>query len=282
MSGPARNGAKSRSRVARNWRTLAGSVLVAIVLLSALFGPAILPNDPLKPDFLATLAAPSGRFWLGTDELGRDLLARLTTGARVSLLVGSLSVGLAFLIGTTIGLLAGYGGPLGDMLLMRAMDVLFAFPSILLALAITAVLGPSLGNVIIAIAVVYTPVFARLARAQVLVVRELAYVEAARAMGFRRGQILSGTILPNVAGPLIVQGSLLFASAIITETYLSFLGLGVQPPQPSWGSMLRDAIGFMEIAPWMAWYPGMAIFIAVLGFNLLGDGLLDRFDPRRA
>ena len=182
----------------------------------------------------------------------------------------------------TIGLLAGYGGPLGDMLLMRAMDVLFAFPSILLALAITAVLGPSLGNVIIAIAVVYTPIFARLARAQVLVVRELAYVEAARAMGFRRGQILFGTILPNVAGPLIVQGSLLFASAIITETYLSFLGLGVQPPQPSWGSMLRDAIGFMEMAPWMAWYPGMAIFVAVLGFNLLGDGLLDRFDPRRA
>ena len=282
MSGPARNGAKTRSRVARNWRMLAGSVLVAIVLLSALFGPAILPNDPLKTDFLATLAAPDGRFWLGTDELGRDLLARVTTGARVSLLVGSFSVGLAFLIGTTIGLLAGYGGPLGDMLLMRAMDVLFAFPSILLALAITAVLGPSLGNVIIAIAVVYTPVFARLARAQVLVVRELAYVEAARAMGFRRGQILFGTILPNVASPLIVQGSLLFASAIITETYLSFLGLGVQPPQPSWGSMLRDAIGFMEIAPWMAWYPGMAIFIAVLGFNLLGDGLLDRFDPRRA
>ncbi|MCA3261288.1 MAG: ABC transporter permease [Telmatospirillum sp.] len=271
-----------RGLVARNWRTLAGAVLVGAVVLGALVGPALLPHDPLKTDFLATLAAPDGRFWLGTDELGRDLLARVATGARVSLLVGSLSVGLALLLGTTIGLLAGYGGPIGDTLLMRAMDVLFAFPSILLALAITAVLGPSLGNVIVAIAVVYTPVFARLARAQVLVVRELAYVEAARAMGFRHGQILFGTILPNVAGPLIVQGSLLFASAIITETYLSFLGLGVQPPQPSWGSMLRDAIGFMEIAPWMAWYPGIAIFVAVLGFNLLGDGLLDRFDPRRA
>jgi peptide/nickel transport system permease protein len=277
---PART--RRRSSIARNWRTLAGSLLVATVLLGALLGPALLPHDPLKTDFMATLAAPDARFWLGTDDLGRDLLARVTSGARVSLLVGSFSVGIALLLGTTIGLVAGYGGALADTLLMRAMDVLFAFPSILLALAITAVLGPSLGNVVIAIAVVYTPVFARLARAQVLVVRELAYVEAARAMGFRRGQILFGTILPNVAGPLIVQGSLLFASAIITETYLSFLGLGVQPPQPSWGSMLRDAIGFMEIAPWMAWYPGIAIFLAVLGFNLLGDGLLDRFDPRRA
>jgi peptide/nickel transport system permease protein len=282
MIAKARKNFGRRSLVARNWRTLAGTALVGTVVLGALLGPALLPHDALKTNFLATLAPPDGRFWLGTDDLGRDLLARVATGARVSLLVGSLSVGLALFLGTTIGLLAGYGGPLGDTLLMRAMDVLFAFPSILLALAITAVLGPSLGNVIIAIAVVYTPVFARLARAQVLVVRELAYVEAARAMGFRRGQILFGTILPNVAGPLIVQGSLLFASAIITETYLSFLGLGVQPPQPSWGSMLRDAIGFMEIAPWMAWYPGIAIFMAVLGFNLLGDGLLDRFDPRRA
>jgi peptide/nickel transport system permease protein len=282
MIAKARKNFGRRSLFARNWRTLAGAALVGAVVSGALLGPALLPHDPLKTDFLATLAPPGGSFWLGTDDLGRDLLARVATGARVSLLVGSLSVGLALFLGTTIGLLAGYGGPLGDTLLMRAMDVLFAFPSILLALAITAVLGPSLGNVIIAIAVVYTPVFARLARAQVLVVRELAYVEAARAMGFRRGQILFGTILPNVAGPLIVQGSLLFASAIITETYLSFLGLGVQPPQPSWGSMLRDAIGFMEIAPWMAWYPGIAIFMAVLGFNLLGDGLLDRFDPRRA
>jgi peptide/nickel transport system permease protein len=282
MTGGTRKRIARHGIVARNWRTLAGAALVGAVVLGALAGPALLPHDPLKTDFLATLAAPDGRFWLGTDELGRDLLARVATGARISLLVGSLSVGLALLLGTTIGLLAGYGGPLSDTLLMRAMDVLFAFPSILLALAITAVLGPSLGNVIVAIAVVYTPVFARLARAQVLVVRELAYVEAARAMGFRHSQILFGTILPNVAGPLIVQGSLLFASAIITETYLSFLGLGVQPPQPSWGSMLRDAIGFMEIAPWMAWYPGIAIFVAVLGFNLLGDGLLDRFDPRRA
>ncbi len=282
MIGRTRKHSGRRSYVARNWRTLSGALLVGAVVLGALAGPALLPHDPVKTDFLATLAAPDGRFWLGADELGRDLLARVATGARVSLLVGSLSVGLALVLGTTIGLLAGYGGPLGDALLMRAMDVLFAFPSILLALAITAVLGPSLGNVIVAIAVVYTPVFARLARAQVLVVRELTYVEAARAIGFRHSQILFGTILPNVAGPLIVQGSLLFASAIITETYLSFLGLGVQPPQPSWGSMLRDAIGFMEIAPWMAWYPGIAIFVAVLGFNLLGDGLLDRFDPRRA
>jgi peptide/nickel transport system permease protein len=163
---------------------------------------------------------------------------------------------------------------------MRVMDVVFAFPSILLALAITAVLGPSLTNAVLAIAIVNLPVFARVARAQTLVVRQLEYVEAKRALGFGTPNILLRTVLPNILAPVIVQGSLLFASAIITESYLSFLGLGVQPPTPSWGNMLRNAIGFLELAPWLAWFPGAAIFLTVLGCNLLGDGLRDRFDPR--
>jgi peptide/nickel transport system permease protein len=160
------------------------------------------------------------------------------------------------------------------------MDVVFAFPSILLALAITAVLGPSLGHAIIAISIVNLPVFARIARAQTLVVRSLDFVEAKRALGFGVGDILLRTIAPNIMAPVIVQGSLLFAAAIITESYLSFLGLGVQPPSPTWGNMLRSAIGFLDLAPWLAWFPGIAIFMTVLGFNLLGDALRDAFDPR--
>jgi peptide/nickel transport system permease protein len=164
--------------------------------------------------------------------------------------------------------------------LMRIMDVIFAFPAILLALAITAVLGPSLPNAILAIAIVNLPVFARIARAQTLVLRRQEFVEAKRSLGFNTPNILLTTILPNSLAPLVVQGSLLFASAIITESYLSFLGLGVQPPAATWGNMLRSALGFMDIAPWLAWFPGVAIFLTVLGFNLLGDGLRDQFDPR--
>jgi len=191
-----------------------------------------------------------------------------------------LSVAVAAFAGTALGLVAGYFGRFIDALIMRIMDVVFAFPSILLALAITAVLGPSLNNAVLAIAVVNLPVFARIARAQTLVVRELEFVEAKRALGFGTPNILLRTILPNILAPVIVQGSLLFASAIITESYLSFLGLGVQPPTATWGNMLRNAIGFMELAPWLAVFPGAAIFLTVLGCNLLGDGLRDRFDPR--
>jgi peptide/nickel transport system permease protein len=183
-------------------------------------------------------------------------------------------------VGTTIGLIAGYFGRWVDAALMRVMDVVFAFPSILLALAITAVLGPSLGNAILAIAVVNLPIFARIARAQTLVVRQLDFVEAKRALGFGSANILAKTIAPNIMAPIIVQGSLLFAAAIITESYLSFLGLGVQPPTPTWGNMLRSAIGFLDMAPWLAWFPGVAIFVTVLGFNLVGDALRDLFDPR--
>jgi peptide/nickel transport system permease protein len=267
-------------RRGRDWRAGIGAVVAAVVVLLALLGPLVSPYDPVETNFAATLAAPDAHYWFGTDDLGRDILSRVIAGARVSLFVGFVSVGASLALGTAVGLVAGYAGGLADAVLMRMMDVLFAFPSILLALAITAALGPSLGNAMLAIAVVYLPVFARLARAQVLVVRGLAFVDAARATGSRPLAILFRTILPNIVGPILVQGSLLFAAAIITESYLSFLGLGIQPPTPSWGSMLRDATGFLEIAPWMAWYPGIAIFVTVLGLNLLGDGLRDRLDPK--
>jgi peptide/nickel transport system permease protein len=261
-------------------RSLIGLVIIIAIVLMASVGAALWPYDPTTADFARTLLPPNQLNWFGTDELGRDILARILVGARVSLLVGAVSVGVALVVGTAIGLVAGYVGGAIDGVLMRLMDVLFAFPSILLALAITAVLGPSLQNAILAIAVVYVPVFARMARAQTLVVREMNYVEAMRAMGMHEGRIMVGTVLPNILPPLLVLGSLLFASAIITESYLSFLGLGIQPPDPSWGNMLKNAIGFLGEAPWMAWFPGVAIFLAVLGFNLCGDGLRDRLDPR--
>ncbi|MEO7242539.1 MAG: ABC transporter permease [Variovorax sp.] len=261
-------------------RSAMGLILVGLAALAAVFAPILAPFDPNAPDFINVLAPPGAAHFFGTDELGRDVLSRIIHGSRASLFVGALSVVTAALVGTLAGLVAGYFGGAADALIMRAMDIVFAFPSILLALAITAVLGPSLTNAVLAIAVVNLPVFARLARAQTLVVSRLEFVEARRALGFGTGNILFRTILPNILAPLIVQGSLLFASAIITESYLSFLGLGAQPPTPTWGSMLRNAIGFLELAPWLAWFPGAAIFLAVLGYNLLGDGLRDRFDPR--
>lgn len=261
-------------------RAALGLGLVALASVAALSASLIAPYPPDLPDFINILAPPSTGHWLGTDELGRDVLARIIYGARTSLFVGILSVGVAALAGTALGLVSGYFGRLIDALIMRIMDVVFAFPSILLALAISAVLGPSLNNAVLAIAVVNLPVFARIARAQTLVVRELEFVEAKRALGFGTNNILLRTILPNILAPVIVQGSLLFASAIITESYLSFLGLGAQPPTATWGNMLRNAIGFMELAPWLAVFPGAAIFLTVLGCNLLGDGLRDRFDPR--
>lgn len=261
-------------------RTALGLAIVLVVVIAALFAPWLAPFEPNTPDFSAALAPPGAPNWLGGDDLGRDTLSRIIYGARASLLVGFMSVAGALVLGTALGLCAGYFGGIVDAVVMRAMDVLFAFPGILLALGITAALGPSLTNAILAIAVVNLPIFARLARSQALVIRALDYVEAKRALGFGNVDILVRTVLPNAMGPIVVQASLLFASAIITESYLSFLGLGVQPPTPTWGSMLRNAIGFMDTAMWMAWFPGIAIFVTVLGFNLLGDGLRDRLDPR--
>lgn len=263
-------------------RAALGIALVGIAALAAILAPILTPYGPDTPDFTALLASPSLAHPFGTDDLGRDVLTRVLYGARVSLVVGLLSVLSALAAGALLGSVAGYAGGWTEAVIMRAMDVIFAFPGVLLALAITAVLGASLSNAILAIAVVNLPVFARIARAQTLVVRRLDFVEAKRALGFGPANILIRTILPNIAAPLIVQGSLLFASAIITESYLSFLGLGAQPPTATWGNMLRNAIAFLDLAPWMAWFSGAAIFTTVLGFNLLGDALRDRFDPRNA
>jgi peptide/nickel transport system permease protein len=265
-------------RLLRDPRAALGLALVVFVLLGALAAP-LLPGAE-TPDFMATLSPPDTAHWLGTDDLGRDTLARILAGARVSLLVGLSSVGAALLLGGAIGLLAGFFGGWVDMVLMRLMDVLLAFPGILLALGITAALGASVTNTVIAIAVVNLPVLARVARGQALALRELDYVKAQWALGFAPITILWRAVLPNALSPILVQASVLLAASIITESYLSFLGLGVQPPTPSWGNMLRDAIGFLDQAPWLAWFPGIAIFLTVLGFNLLGDGLRDRLDPR--
>lgn len=267
-------------RSLRDRRAMVGLAITVVTILLAIFAPWIATHPPNKPDFAAVLSPPSATHWFGTDELGRDTFSRIVYGARISLLVGLTSVLGALVVGGALGLLAGYVGGLVDDLLMRLMDVIFAFPSILLALAITAILGPSLGNAMIAIGIVYVPIFARLARGQALMLREQAYVEASVALGASRFVILHRHIAPNAFAPLLVQGSLLFAGAIITESYLSFLGLGIQPPTASWGNMLRNALSFLEFAPWLAWFPGLAIFLVVLGLNVLGDGLRDLFDPR--
>ncbi|UFN49818.1 ABC transporter permease [Roseomonas sp. OT10] len=280
MSATATTARAPRRRLVSGPRAGLGLVLVVAVLLLALLAPWIAGHAPEEPDFLATLAPPSAAHWLGTDDLGRDVLARILAGARVSLLVGVASVGAALLLGVPIGLVAGYAGGWVDAVLMRCMDVLLAFPGILLALGITAALGASLVNTVIAIAAVNLPVLARVARGQAMAVRSLDYVAAERALGFGEVTILWRCVLPNTLSPILVQGSLLLASSIITESYLSFLGLGVQPPTPTWGNMLRDAVGFLDQAVWLAWFPGLAIFLTVLGFNLLGDGLRDRLDPR--
>ena len=267
-------------RLAEDSRSSIGMVLVILLVAAAIFGPIFASYSPDATDFMATLAPPSASHWLGTDDLGRDVLSRVLAGARVSLLVGFLSVGGAVLVGLPIGLAAGYFGRKTDAILMRCMDVLLAFPGILLALGITAALGASLTNTIVAIAVINMPTIARVARAQTMLVTSLDYVKANRALGFGDTTIMLRTVLPNAISPVLVQASLLLASSIITESYLSFLGLGVQPPTPTWGSMLRDAVSFIDQADWLAWFPGAAIFLTVLGFNLFGDGLRDRLDPR--
>ena len=254
-------------------------VVLALVAVAALFGPALAPYDPSATDVPGRLQAPSGDHWFGTDELGRDVFSRVIVAARVSLQVGVVAVGISLVAGTVIGLIAGYYGRFVDDTLMRAMDMLFAFPAILLAIAILAVLGPGVTNAMIAIGIVYTPIFARVTRAGVLAVREEVYVRAARSVGAGDLRIMATHVLPNVAGPIIVQTSLSLAFAILSEAALSFLGLGVQPPAPSWGRMLYDGRDFIAQAWWMGFFPGAAIFVTVLSFNVVGDALRDALDP---
>ena len=267
-------------RLLKNRSGGVGLVIILTYLALAVLADLVMPYDPIEMHVKDRLQPPSSSYLLGTDDFGRDILSRLIRGAQVSLRVAVLSVAAAGLLGTTLGVLSGYVGGNLDNVIMRVMDVFFAFPAILLALGIVAVLGPGSNNAILAIAVVYTPIFARVARGPVLAVKEMEYVTAVRSIGARAERIVLRHILPNIMAPIIVQVSLGLSWAILTEAALSFLGLGTQPPEPSWGNMLNESRKLMEMAPWMAIFPGAAIMLAVLGFNLLGDGLRDVLDPR--
>jgi peptide/nickel transport system permease protein len=275
---------RSRSPFVRKFLANKGAVIGAAVLLlfivAALMAPWIAPYDPLKANFLLVRKAPSMLHWLGTDELGRDLLSRLLWGARSSLLAGGVSVAIAMVIGVPLGLIAGYFGGTLDAIISRIMEALLSCPFLVLAIALGAFLGPSLTNAMIAIGLSAMPVFCRLTRGQVLAIRHEDYLEGARAIGLPDRWIILRYVLPNVLSPLVVQATLTIASAILAEASLSFLGLGQQPPSPSWGSMLNTAKNFMEQAPWMSIAPGVAIYLTVLCFNLLGDGLRDALDPK--
>lgn len=267
-------------RLARNRLALAGASVFGVVVLVAILAPWVAPSSPIRTDFTASLQPPGPRHLLGTDELGRDVLSRIIFGARASLEAGIISVGLAIAAGVPLGLVAGfYRGRLDDVL-MRITDAMLSFPQLILALAVAAVLGPGLAKAMIAIAVVLMPVFMRLMRAQVLTEREREYVDAARVMGAADRRIIWRHLLPNSLAPIVVQGSLNVAGAIITEATLSFLGLGTQPPVPSWGSMLNAAQQYLTQAPWLSFWPGAAIAITVFSVNVAGDGIREIWDPR--
>jgi len=274
---------RSRKFFRRFWRrklALIGAILIVSIIMAAIVVPSIIPWDPTKMDIRNSLRTPNATHWLGTDHFGRDTLSRLVYGARISLKVALSASFIALLGGVLFGSLAGYAGGKTDTLLMRFMDALMAFPGILLAIALVAALGSGLLSLIVAIGIVSIPRFARVVRAAVLQKKELDYVVAARALGKKDWLILATDILPNCMAPIIVQLSLRLPSAILAEASLSFLGLGAPPPAPSWGRMLNEARGFMEISPELAIFPGVTIFLTVLGFNLLGDGLRDILDPR--
>jgi peptide/nickel transport system permease protein len=261
---------------------MAGLVLVAFFVALALLAPWIAPHDPVATSWSAIRKAPSLEHWFGTDEIGRDVLSRVVWGTRASLLAGLVSVSIALALGVPIGLSAGFFGGVVDMAISRITDAFLACPFLILAIALAAFLGPSLTNAMIAIGVSATPVFVRLTRAQVLNVKVEDYIEAARAIGNPPWRIALRHVMPNVVSPLIVQATLAAAAAVIAEASLSFLGLGQQPPAPSWGSMLNTAKNYVDQAPWMAVWPGLAIFLLVLGLNLVGDGLRDALDPRES
>jgi peptide/nickel transport system permease protein len=267
-------------RLFRRKGAVGGLLIIALFLGLAVFAPWLTPYDPTAQSWTAVRKAPSALHWFGTDDVGRDVLARIMFGARASLMAGVISVGIALTIGVPLGLAAGYLGGFVDALISRITDAMLACPFLILAIALAAFLGPSLGNAMIAIGVTTTPIFVRLTRGQVLAVKVEDYVEAARAIGNPRWRIALVHILPNILPALLVQVTLSIAGAIIAEAALSFLGLGQQPPAPSWGSMLNSAQRFLINAPWMAVWPGLAIFLSVLAFNLVGDGLRDALDPR--
>jgi len=272
----------------RAWRklrrrrgALVGLAVVLAFVAMALFSPWIAPQDPIATSWSAIRQAPSAEHWFGTDEIGRDVFSRVIWGTRASLLAGVVSVTISLLLGVPIGLAAGFIGGWVDGIISRITDAFLACPFLILAIALAAFLGPSLTNAMIAIGVSATPIFVRLTRAQVINVKVEDFIEAARAVGNPPLRIALRHVLPNIAAPVVVQATLAIASAVIAEASLSFLGLGQQPPAPSWGSMLNTAKNFIDNAPWMAVWPGLSIFGLVLSFNLLGDGLRDALDPRQ-
>ena len=268
------------SGVLRQKLAVIGLVIVGFFAIVALVGPIFAPNGETEQFAEYRLQGPSDEFWFGNDEFGRDIFSRLLYGARISFQVGVIAVGISALIGIMIGMLAGYFGGWLDNIATLLMDVLYSFPTILLAIAIMAMLGNSLANVMIAIGIVNAPTFMRVIRGAVLSVRRTTYVEAAISVGSPTSRVMMRHVLPNVTAPLIVHASLNFAYAVLAEASLAFLGLGNRPPSPSWGSMVSSSYGFLQLAPWAAIFPGVAIALTVLGFNLLGDGLRDALDPR--
>ena len=257
-----------------------GALLCLLIVAGALFAPWLAPHDPLDQNIIERLAAPSAEFPFGTDAYGRDVLSRILWGARISLVVAVTSIAAAILVGGAIGMVSGYVGGRFDLVVMQAMDVLLSFPSLILGLIVVALLGPDLWNLVFAIALTAVAPFARIARAPVLSLKERAYVEAGRSLGFSHARILFVHILPNILSEVLVMGSLWMATAVRTEASLSFIGLGVSPPTPTWGGMMRD--GFENILDgwWLSVFPGLAILLLVLGLNMVGDGLRDATDPK--
>ena len=266
-------------RLCRSPGAIFGLIVVAIIVIVAVFAPAIAHQDPLAQNLSAQTIAPDSAHWFGTDKLGRDVFSRILYGARISLSIGFVAVGIAISFGTLLGVLGGFFGGWLDDAIGAVSDLMLAFPSIILAIGITTVLGPSVNHLMIAIGIVYIPQYARLARSSVLAVKDIEYVEAARAVGARTPRILIRHVMPNILAPLIVQATLGIATATLEAAGLSYLGLGARPPVPEWGAMLNDARDYWLAAPWALIFPGVAITALVLGFNLLGDGLRDALDP---
>jgi peptide/nickel transport system permease protein len=266
-------------RLRANRLTVVGTTLTLLIVALALFANQVAPYDPIVLNARHRLEAPSADFRFGTDRLGRDVLSRVVHGARSSLGIAATSVTVSVILGSALGLFAGYFGGVIDLVIGRIMDVLFSFPALLLAIAVAAMLGPGVRNTALAIAVVYTPLFARVIRGPVISERHRDYVQAARVIGASHAAIIYRHILPNVVSPIIIQTSAALSTAILIEAALSYIGLGTQPPAPSWGTMLSEGRTFLETAPWMSIFPGLAIALTVLAFNLVGDGLRDAFDP---
>ncbi len=284
---PSREGAKglvprrasALRQIARNRLVLVGIIMALLLVAVALLADLISPYDPMAVDVTASLQGPTAKHLFGTDRFGRDLLSRVIYGSRVSLGIGFASVTVAMVIGSLLGMVAGYFGKAWDTIFGRLMDILFSFPMLLLAIALAGMMGPGIPNAIVAIAIVYTPFFFRVARGPTLSEREKEYVQAARVIGARSGRILLRHVFPNLLSPIIVQASVTLAYAILTEATLSYLGLGTPLLTPSWGTALNEGRTYMQLAPWISIFPGIAIMLAVLAFNLLGDGLRDLLDP---